>query len=40
MDDAIRADPAHWYYWFQREDLATLGLLSAAPPTEAAAVGQ
>jgi lauroyl/myristoyl acyltransferase len=37
MDDAIRANPADWFYWFQTDDLVTLGLLPAAPPAEAAA---
>jgi lauroyl/myristoyl acyltransferase len=35
MDNAIQAHPAHWYYWFERNDLVTLGLLPAAPPAEA-----
>jgi lauroyl/myristoyl acyltransferase len=38
MEAAIRTRPAHWFYWFQTDDLVTLGLLPAAPPTEAAAV--
>jgi lauroyl/myristoyl acyltransferase len=37
MDDAIRANPAHWYYWFQTDDLATIGLLPAAQPAEVSA---
>jgi lauroyl/myristoyl acyltransferase len=39
MDAAIRTSPAHyWYYWFKTDDLASLGLLPAAPPTGTAAV--
>jgi lauroyl/myristoyl acyltransferase len=30
IDAAIRKTPAHWYYWFETDDLASLGLL----PTE------
>jgi Kdo2-lipid IVA lauroyltransferase/acyltransferase len=33
MDTTIRTNPAHWYYWASTDDLASLGLLSAAPPT-------
>ena len=32
MDAAIRANPAHWVYWADTEDLASFGLLPAAPP--------
>ena len=39
MDAAIRTSPAHyWYYWFKTDDLASLGLLPAAPPTGTAAI--
>jgi Kdo2-lipid IVA lauroyltransferase/acyltransferase len=38
IEAAIRTSPAHWSYWFRTDDLATLGLLPAAPPTDAAAV--
>jgi lauroyl/myristoyl acyltransferase len=38
MEAAIRKSPAHWFYWFQTDDLVTLGLLPAAPATGAAAV--
>ena len=38
MDAAIKKSPAQWFYWFETNDLASLGLLSAAPPTETAAV--
>ena len=31
MDAAIRASPAHWFYWYQRDDLVSLGLLPAHP---------
>ena len=39
MDAAIRTNPAHWVYWANTDDLASLGLLPAAPaggrrPTE------
>jgi lauroyl/myristoyl acyltransferase len=37
METAIRTSPAHWFYWFQTEDLVTVGLVPAAPPTRAAA---
>jgi Kdo2-lipid IVA lauroyltransferase/acyltransferase len=29
MDAAIRTSPADWFYWFQTDDLASLGLLPA-----------
>ncbi len=38
IEAAIRTSPAHWFYWFQTDDLATLGLLPAAPPAGTAAV--
>ena len=38
MEAAIRTSPAHWFYWFQMEDLIALGLIPAAPPDGAAAV--
>jgi KDO2-lipid IV(A) lauroyltransferase len=38
MDTAIRTNPAHWVYWANTDDLATLGLLPAAPPTGTAVV--
>jgi lauroyl/myristoyl acyltransferase len=38
MDAAIRTSPAHWYYWFETDVLATLGLLPSAPPNGMAAV--
>jgi lauroyl/myristoyl acyltransferase len=31
MDAAIRASPAHWVYWADTDDLASLGLVPAAP---------
>jgi KDO2-lipid IV(A) lauroyltransferase len=31
MDAAISASPAHWVYWADTDDLASLGLLPAAP---------
>jgi lauroyl/myristoyl acyltransferase len=34
IEAAIRKNPAHWFYWFQTDDLATLGLLPAAPRNE------
>ena len=37
MDDAVRAHPADWFYWFQTDDLVTLGLLPAAAPAEVTA---
>jgi lauroyl/myristoyl acyltransferase len=30
MDDAIRANPAEWDFWFEPDDLARLGLLPSA----------
>jgi lauroyl/myristoyl acyltransferase len=33
MDAAIRTNPAQWVYWANTYDLASLGLLPAAPPT-------
>jgi KDO2-lipid IV(A) lauroyltransferase len=38
IDAAIRKNPAHWFYWLQTDDLVSLGLLPAAPPTGTAAV--
>jgi lauroyl/myristoyl acyltransferase len=38
MDAAVRTNPAHWVYWANTDDLATLGLLPAAPPAGTAAV--
>lgn len=38
IEAAIRTSPAHWFYWFQTDDLAALGLLPATPQTGAAAV--
>ena len=38
IDAAIRRSPAHWFYWLQTDDLVSLGLLPAAPPTGTAAV--
>lgn len=38
MDAAIKTSPAHWYFWFETDDLVRLGLLPAAPPTGMAAV--
>jgi len=32
MDAAITANPAHWVYWANTDDLASAGLLPAAPP--------
>jgi Kdo2-lipid IVA lauroyltransferase/acyltransferase len=40
MDDAIRANPAEWYYWYEEDALALLGLLPAGAPTEVAADSQ
>jgi lauroyl/myristoyl acyltransferase len=37
IDGAIRKNPAHWFYWLQTDDLVSLGLLPAAPPTGMAA---
>jgi lauroyl/myristoyl acyltransferase len=34
MDAAIRTNPAHWYYWFEREVLARLGLVPSTSPNE------
>ena len=39
MDAAIRTSPAHWYYWFETDVLARLGLLPQAPQNGLAAVG-
>jgi lauroyl/myristoyl acyltransferase len=33
MDAAIRTSPAQWIFWHSTDDLASLGLLSAARPT-------
>jgi hypothetical protein len=30
MDGAIRASPAEWDFWFEPDDLASLGLLRDA----------
>ncbi|MGO8892266.1 MAG: lysophospholipid acyltransferase family protein [Streptosporangiaceae bacterium] len=38
IDAAIRTSPAHWYFWFNTDDLASLGLLPAAPSAGTAAV--
>jgi phosphatidylinositol dimannoside acyltransferase len=38
IDAAIRTSPAHWFFWFKTDDLATLGLLPAAPPAGTAAL--
>jgi lauroyl/myristoyl acyltransferase len=38
MDDAVRTNPAHWVYWANTDDLASLGLLAANPPAGPAAV--
>jgi len=38
MDAAIRTEPAHWVYWANTDDLASLGLLPAAPSAGTAAV--
>jgi KDO2-lipid IV(A) lauroyltransferase len=38
MDAVIRASPAPWVYWANSDDLASLGLLPAAPPAGMAAV--
>jgi lauroyl/myristoyl acyltransferase len=32
MDAAIRTSPAHWMFWANTDDLASFGLLPAAPP--------
>ncbi len=34
MDAAIRASPAHWVYWANTDDLASMRLLPAAPSAE------
>ena len=39
MDAAIRTNPAHWVYWANTDDLASLGLLPAAPPARTDADG-
>jgi len=36
MDAAIRTSPAHWAYWANADDLASLGLLQTAPSGTAA----
>jgi Kdo2-lipid IVA lauroyltransferase/acyltransferase len=33
MDAAIRTSPAQWIFWHSTDDLVSLGLLPAAPPT-------
>ena len=38
MDAAIRTSPAQRVYWANTDDLASLGLLPAAPPAGTAAV--
>lgn len=38
MEAAITASPAHWVYWANTDDLASLGLLPAAPSAVTAAV--
>jgi lauroyl/myristoyl acyltransferase len=38
IEATIRASPAHWVYWANSDDLASLGLLPAAPSAPAAAV--
>jgi phosphatidylinositol dimannoside acyltransferase len=38
IDAAIRTSPASWVYWASTDDLASLGLLPAAPPAGTAAV--
>ena len=38
MDAAIRTSPAHWIFWANTDDLASLGLLPAAPPAGTAAL--
>jgi KDO2-lipid IV(A) lauroyltransferase len=40
MDTAVRANPAQWVYWANTADLATLGLLPAAPATGTTAVDE
>jgi len=39
MDTAIRTNPAHWVYWANTDDLASLGLLPAAPPARTDTAG-
>ena len=39
MDAAIRTNPAHWVYWANTDDLASLGLLSAVPAAATGAHG-
>jgi Kdo2-lipid IVA lauroyltransferase/acyltransferase len=36
MDDAVRTNPAHWVYWANTDDLATLGLLPATGTADTA----
>lgn len=38
MEAAIKANPAHWVYWAETDNLASMGLLPAATPTATAAV--
>jgi KDO2-lipid IV(A) lauroyltransferase len=38
MDAAVRTSPAEWVYWAKTDDLATLGLVPAAPPAGTATV--
>jgi len=38
MDAAIKISPAHWVYWASTDDLASLGLVPAAPPAGTATV--
>jgi KDO2-lipid IV(A) lauroyltransferase len=38
IDAAVRRSPAHWYYWFETDELVSLGLLPAVPPTGTASV--
>jgi hypothetical protein len=38
MDAAIRANPAHWVYWADTDDLASFGLLQAPPSAGTAVV--
>ena len=37
MDNAVRTNPAHWVYWANTDDLATLGLLPATGTADTAA---
>jgi len=37
MDDAVRTNPAHWVYWANPDDLATLGLLQPTGTADTAA---